>query len=598
MILRPRALTRCWLLLLWLAIGLSLAAAPVPAQRAESNGNGEFAASVRQFKHPHLTVVISIDQFRADYLRRLTDLFLPATQGNGKVGGFRYLMTAGSYYVDARYGHFPLFTGPGHSIILTGGYPYKTGIISNSWWDKATNAVVYCVDDPRQKVVGAGPDSKATPMGPLNLRTTTVGDELKLATNGAAKVVTLSLKDRAAILLGGHTQDVSIWFDDSTGRWISSTAYCRDGRLPSWVEEVNAEGLPDKALGTTWALSVPPEALARAVPPDLPPERNPYGLGVSFPHHIGPEKTRANYRAFTLTPAANAYVFETAKRAVTAEKLGQHGNTPDLLAINLATNDYIGHAFGPLSPEALDITVQTDRMIADFLNFLNTTVPGGLREVVFVVTADHGVVPIPENLQARDINAGRILDEDINNAAQKALAEAFGGGTWVGKDAEGKVVGGYVEPYIYLNEAAISQALSSGKTASRAQIEEVAARAVAALPGIYACYTRSQIMDGQLPATEIAKRIVNGYYPKISGDVVVVNEQMHIVNELGPYYTTHGMPYAYDLHVPILIAGPGIRAGVWTDPVSPADIAPTLSALLGVELPSACDGVILKNALR
>ena len=570
------------------------------AQQAHYDGNGEFAANVRHFKRPHLTVVISIDQFRADYLRRLTDLYLPARQGDGKVGGFRYLMTQGSYFVDARYQHSPTFTGPGHAVILTGGYPYKTGIVSNDWFDKTTHSPVYCVDDPRQKVVGAAAGSTAKPMGPLNLRSTTLGDELKLATGGAAKVVTISLKDRAAILLGGHTQDVSLWYDDAGGRWISSTAYCKDGRLPAWVETLNAEAIPDRSLGTVWTPSVSAEALARTIPPNLPPKNEPYGMGRVFPHAVGKDKIKQNYRAFTLTPAANAYVFTTAKRAVTAERLGQHGDMPDLLALNLATNDYAGHAFGPYSPEALDISVQTDRQLADFLNFLQTTVPGGLKEVVFVVTADHGVVPNIENLQERDITAGRVLDSAVSDAAQKALVGVFGEGDWIGKDTHGKLVGVYMEPYLYLNDAAISQALVSGKATSRAQIEETAARAVAALPGIYACYTRSQIMEGRLPQTDLTRHIVNGFHPKVSGDLFVVSEGLYFTDPgtPGPYITTHGSPYAYDTHVPILIAGPGIRAGIWADPVSPADIAPTLCALLGIELPSACDGTILKSALR
>lgn len=570
------------------------------AQGNTQEGNGAFATRVREHRPPHLTVVISIDQFRADYLRRLNDLFLPPSSG-GKVGGFRYLMTAGSYFIDAHYGHFPTYTGPGHSIILTGSYPYKNGIISNDWWNPATLTPIYCVDDPRWKVVGAAEGSKAKPMGPLNLRSTTVGDELKLASGGASKVITISLKDRAAILLGGHAQDMSLWFDDAGGRWISSTAFCKDGKLPAWADAINSEAIPDKTLGTTWTPSLPADVVSkRSTVPNLPPTREPYGMGLRFPHTIGKDKIAKNYRAFTLTPAANAYVFTTAKRAVTAEKLGQRGDTPDLLALNLATNDYVGHAFGPYSPEALEITVQTDHLLSDFLNFLQTTVPGGLREVVFVITADHGVVPIPEEAAALDINAGRVLESQIDEAAQKALSEAFGGGDWVGKDASGKTVGGYFEPYIYLNPAAITQALSSGKATSRAQIEETAARAVAALPGLYACYTRSQLLGGQVPATDIVKHLVNGFHPKLSGDIVVVPEPNYLTDNgsPGPYATSHGLPYAYDTHVPILIAGPGIRPGVWADPVSPADIAPTLCALLGIELPSGCDGVILRSALK
>lgn len=564
----------------------------------EPAGNGQFATRVRNMQRPHLTVVISIDQFRADYLRRLTDLFLPAKQGNS-VGGFRYLMNNGSYFIDARYQHLPLTTGPGHTVIGTGGYPYKTGIVANEWWDKAAQARVYCVDDPKEQVVGAQDGSDATPMGPLNLLSTTVADELKLATGGASRVVTLSLKDRAAILLGGHMQDVCIWFDDNGGRWISSTAYCRDGKLPSWVEQINSQGIPARTLGTAWTPSFPAEALSRTIDPAQGPDRGPFRNATAFSHALGSEPTVSNYHKFWLTPAANDFVFKTAERAIVEEKLGQHGNVPDYLAMNLAVTDTVGHAFGPYSPEEVDITVQADRQLSEFLNFINKTVPGGLAETVVVVTADHGILPVPENLEAGGVNAGRIPAASIPAAVQKALSTAFGGGVWIGKDSDGKTVGAYVEPSIYLNEAEIARALASGKATSRSQIEDVAAQAVAALPNIYACYTRTAIERGEVPDTAIGRAVVYGYYPKISGDVIVVNQQLHIVGgEGGSHGTSHGAPYAYDTHVPILIAGPGIRPGVWPDLVSPADIAPTLCALLGVELPSGCDGKILASALK
>ena len=567
--------------------------------QTQGNGIDSFAEMVRQGKRPRLTVVISIDQFRNDYLRRLTEYYLPAKQKNGQPGGFRYLMTQGSYFTDARYEHYPLYTGPGHASILTGSHPYKNGIISNDWWDKATLSPVYCVDDSTMKVVGKTEGSQAKPMSAKNLRSTTVGDELKLATNHQAKVVTLALKDRASILLGGHTQDVSIWFDEYTGRWISSTAFCKNGKLPEWVEAANADDLPGKALGTVWEPTAPAEALAKSLPPKLAPAREPYGMGGTFPHKIGTERTRSNLRAFALTPKGNDYVFSTAKRAVVAENLGQD-SIPDLLAINLSTNDYAGHAFGPYSPELTDLTIQTDKQLADFFGFLDKTVPGGLKETIIVITGDHGVVPILENLQEENIGADRILDSRIDTAVETALDSTFGARAWVGKGTNDKVVGGYVEPYIYLSDAAIAMAKASGKVTTNAEIEAVAAKAVAAIPGIYACYTRTQILNGQLPQTPLVQHILKGFHPKLSGDLVVVTD-LQVLTEpssTGPYAASHGTPYAYDTHVPILISGMGIRSGVWAERVAPSDIAPTLAALLGIELPSGCDGTILRSALK
>ena len=573
---------------------LTLLQAPGAAQTRET-----FEERIRTNHKPHLTVVISIDQFRADYLRRLQDLFLPAKTKEG-VGGFNYLIQNGSYFLNAQYRHIPTATGPGHAVILSGGNPATTGIVSNVWWNPLTKASVYCVDDDTVKVVGAKPGSKATPMGPKNFRSTTVGDELKLATNGASKVVTVSLKDRAAILLGGHTQDVSLWYDDYTGRWISSTAYAKTGNLPDWAEKLNAEEIPGASLGKTWTSSLSEDALKRTIVPKIAPEHNPYNLGLGFPHKIGTERVRNNYKAFTLTPWANQYVFETAKRAITAEKLGQTANEPDLLALNLATNDYVGHAFGPLSPEETDITIETDKELARFLNFLNKTVPGGLSETLIVLTADHGILPIVEDLEERGISAGKIPFDAIEGAARTALNAKYGDYGWISKDAQGKKNGLYEEPYLYLNPVAVATALNGGKAATRAELEETAANAIAAVPGIYACFTRSQITRGALPPGFLGEKVVNSFYPKVSGDVLIIAEPGFYGDPgtPGPYSAEHGSPWSYDSHVPIILSGPGIRRGIWTETVCPTDIAPTLSVLLGIEAPTGCVGKILTSALE
>jgi hypothetical protein len=425
-------------------------------------------------------------------------------------------------------------------------------------------------------------------MGPRQLRVTTVADELKLATNGAAKVVTLALKDRAAIMMGGHTQDVSIWFDEADGRWISSTAYARNGELPQWVEALNRETIPDRFLGATWNVSVPPAALTRTIVPRLPhaPE---FGFGAVFPHSIGREKNSVNYRLFTLLPEANAFVFETARRAVRAEGLGQH-DVPDLLGINLSTNDYVGHTFGPFSPEVLDLTVQTDRYLAEFLQFLDESVPGGLKSVLIVLTSDHGVTGVPEDLLARGIPAGRVAAGDVERTAQKALESAFGGGPWTGKG-----IGPFMDPHLYLNPAAVEQALASGKAKSRAQIEDVAAQAVAALPGVHEAFTHSQVERGQLPDTEVARWVARGFHQQLSGDVLIVMEPGYFANQAA---ASHGSAFSSDTQVPVLLAGPGVRRGAWTKRVTPADIAPTLSLLLGIPVPNGNDGVLLTPALE
>jgi predicted AlkP superfamily pyrophosphatase or phosphodiesterase len=590
------------------ALAAVFALAPAAPSRAQNGApRGPVSEAVaRVVRHeaprPRLTVVVSIDQFRADYLTRYGDLFLPAQQG-GRPGGFQYLMKNGAYFANARYEHYPLYTGPGHAVILSGSAPYKNGIVGNDWWNVRAKQQVYCVDDARWKVVGAAEGSKAKPMGPLNMRSSTVGDELKLATAGRAKVVTLSLKDRAAILLGGHAQDASVWFDETGGRWISSTAYCKDGKLPAWAEQVNADRIPDKSFGKAWQPSLPPDVVAsRTIQPRLADsETGPSGIGNRFPHNVA----AGNYKGFTLTPAANGYVLETAKRSIAAEKLGQD-DVPDLLAINLATNDYVGHAFGPYSPEALDITVQTDRLLADFLGYLDKNVPGGLKNVVVVLTADHGVSPIPEDAAGAPfgLDAGRFDTGAVTKTVADALTARYGqpeGGSWFSQSEDGKRSGAFVEGYVYLEPAAVAKVIADGKAKGRREIESVACEAVNAanIPGVYGAFGRTQILEGGVADNDLMKHLSKAVHPQLSGDVLVVSEQMYLAGSSGVGYgTSHGTAYAYDTHVPVIVCGPGLlKPGVYLDRAAPSDIAPTLSLLLGVELPSGCDGQPLLSAL-
>jgi predicted AlkP superfamily pyrophosphatase or phosphodiesterase len=533
-------------------------------------------------------VVIVVDQLRPDYLDRFVGLFLPPGQGGGDAGGFRYLRERGANFSDARHRFFPTLTGPAHALILTGGYPCKTGIIGNDWFSRPGRASVYCVEDPATAPVGGGPGSKAGPMSPHNLLSTTVGDELKMATGGVAKVVSLSLKDRAAILLGGREADAALWFDDSTGRWVSSAFYCKNGALPAWAEEINARRVPDARFGQTWTPSLPEEALRRTRrPPATLALPVPHRLGSSFPHRVdggllapGP----AFYKAFTLTPWANDFVFETARAGVLAEGMGQD-ETPDLLALNLSPNDYVGHAFGPNSPEVMACAVETDRQLSEFFRFLHRTVPGGLDSVTLALTSDHGVAPIPEEMRAMGFHAGRILETDIEKVAETALDARFGAQDWVLK---------YVDFSLYLDDLAIA---ASGQDPEKVRV--AAARALSGVEGIYAAYPREQVEQGRLGGTDLATLIYRGFHPGRSGDVLVVTEQLWFTEEAPrKHATTHGSPHVYDTAVPLLLAGFGIRPGVYRDPVCPSGLAPTLCALLGIGPPSACDGVLLAPALK
>ncbi len=555
---------------------------------------------------PRLVVVISIDQFRADYLTRFADLYLPPG-ADAKPGGFRYLMERGAYFADAHHDHFPLYTGPGHSVLLTGAPPYESGIVGNAWYDRALGRRRYCVEDPESPLVGvavpggrgggsAGGGGAAGPaiagsaggagarpgISPATLLVDTVGDELKMATGGQAKVWGLAFKDRAAVLMAGRLADGALWLDDASGAWISSAFYRPDGTLPAWVQALNAQHPFDAWFGKEWLPSVPEAALARLWTPGSRYAADPSALGTGFPHLIdggARQPGKDYYNALATTPFGNDLVFAAARELIEREGLGQD-EVPDLLAVNLSSNDYIGHAFGPDSPEVLDAAVRTDRQLAAFFAFLERRVPGGLGSVILVVTADHGVSPLPGALREARFPAGTLSDDALAAAAAKALEAAFGPGPWVTA---------LVESNLYLNLAA----LDSGRI-PHALAEETAAAALAAQPGIYAAWPRSHILEGRLPQTDIARRVERSFHPRVSGDVVLVTDPFWMPGSLTG--TTHGSPYAYDTKVPLLLAGGAIKPGRYAARVSTLDLAPTLADLLGVLPPAGSEGRVLAEA--
>lgn len=516
---------------------------------------------------PRLVVLISIDQFRGDYIRRFTSDFLPAKTGS-KVGGFRWLMETGADFVDAHHNHLPTETGPGHAVLFTGSTPAIDGIVANTWRNRATGKSIYCVDDPSVETVGGG---QTKPMSPRNLLVSTVGDELKLATNNKAKVVGISLKDRAAILMAGHAADTVIWFDSKQGSMVSSSFYFPSKALPAWVTQRNAEDVPKKAIGKAWTplLSLDRYELTR----QAPFVKNATGNG--FDHAI------KSIGDFTLSPYAQQYVLDTAKKAVVAEGLGQD-DVPDVMVVNLATNDYIGHAYGPNSPEVMDITVQTDRMLSDLFNELNAKVKGGLERTLIILSGDHGVVPIPEETIAERMSTRRLPFKSAEDALEVALDRAFGEGDWVIEvDA----------PNVYLNQATMAL-----KGADREKVEKVAQEVLNAQDGVYFALTRSQLLLGQLPLTNWGQMMINGFNPKLCGDLMIVTPP-------GNYFypgtgTGHGSAWDYDSHVPILLHGPGIQTGKYFRRVHTQDIASTVCSLLGIENPSGNTGKLLFESLK
>jgi hypothetical protein len=481
-------------------------------------------------ERPRLVLLIAVDQLRHDYLTRFRDSF---------TGGFRQLLTQGADFTNAYLEHYPSVTAVGHSTMLSGAPPSMSGIIGNDWYDRDEKKNVTSVSDPA--VTGLAGVAAASPH---RLLVSTLGDELKMAGRGS-RVIGLSLKDRSAILSVGRMADGAYWYDTGSGAFGSSTWYAPD--LPGWVKEFNARHIADGYAGKTW-------------------------VGGTLPT-VGPKL----YDAVFGSPFGNELLADLAEAALTAEKLGTH-ETTDLLSVSFSSNDSVGHTKGPDSPEVAEMTKRTDVVLARLLAAVDQKI--GLGRTLVILTADHGVAPLPEVMATRRMPAGRLLRKDLVDRVEAALTSAYGSGTWI----EGRAGSS-----LYLNRALIKDR----KLDSRL-VEETAARAAESIPHVYRAFTREQLFRGDVPRNPWTSRLLAGFNPERSGDVEILLEPYWIGQEKD---ASHGTPYSYDTHIPLVFMGPGLRPGRYDAAVAMNDIAPTLATMLDVETPSGSSGRVLVEML-
>jgi predicted AlkP superfamily pyrophosphatase or phosphodiesterase len=553
------AIPLCLILALWGLLPIPHGAAQ-PRQRAALSSQND-AKKVR------LVVGIVIDQFRYDYLTRFEDQF-------GE-GGFKRLLSGGANFTNANYIHTPTYTACGHATFMSGATPAMNGIIGNEWFDRESGRRVTSVSDSNFKLLGGR--EGANGMSPAKMLGSTIGDELKLVNNGQSKVIGVSFKDRSAILPVGKSPNGAYWYDVNTGNLVSSTYYFND--LPEWVKRFNRELRPDRFFGKRWERLLPEPAYRRSTADEMPYEK--FSAGNKFPYpltggeeHPGPRF----YNQFEYTPFANDYLVDFARAAIENEKLGED-DVADLLTVSFSANDLVGHMYGPYSHEVQDITLRTDRTLADFFNYLDHKV--GLDHVVVALTADHGVAPVPEQVQKLGYG-GKIEPKTVTDAVQNALNQRFGEEKWIAAFVNGNV---------YLDEAAVER-----RKLEVAEVERAASQAVMKIAGVGEAFTRSQILAGRLPQTVIARSVANGFHSARNGNLVVVPQPFHFIGE--SVTTTHGTPYSYDTHVPVIFFGAGVAAGEYHAACSPADIAPTLAALLRIQAPSNSEGRILSDAIK
>lgn len=518
-----------------------------------------------QQEKPKLVVGLVVDQMRWDYLYRYSGLY-----GNG---GFKRLLKDGFTAENTFISYMPTYTAPGHSSIYTGSVPAINGIVGNNWFDKAVDKYVYCTDDSSAYTLGN--NGKAGKMSPVNMWTTTITDELRLNNNFKNKVIGIALKDRGAILPAGHSANAAYWYDG--GKWISSSYYMAN--LPDWVTKFNEKDLAGKYMSSDWNTLLPIIKYDLSTADDKPYESAIRGeKTVVFPHKLSLINAADKYEAFKTTPFANTFTFDFAKATIENEKLGKNTVT-DFLTVSISSTDYIGHSFGPNSIEIEDTYLRLDKDIENFLLYLDNKI--GKGNYTLFLSADHGVAHIPAFLKENKIPGGTFEDGDIVKDLNTKIEEKFGIKNGV------KTVMNY---QVYLNDKII---LAQNK--SKEDIIEFVIAVLKEKDFIINAFELDEVMEAALPAPQ-KDMIINGYNPKRSGDIQFTFKSGYF--DGGAKGTTHGLWNPYDAHIPCVFFGWGVKPGKTYRETYMTDIAPTLAAMLKIQMPSGSVGKVIQELIK
>ncbi|CAH0996029.1 Alkaline phosphatase PafA [Emticicia aquatica] len=510
---------------------------------------------------PKLVLGIMVDQMRYDYLYRYYDKY--------SEGGFKRLMNEGFNCKNNHYHYASTVTGPGHAAVYTGAVPAVNGIIGNEWYDPLANRTVYVAEDTTVRAVGASEAGVEGKRSPVNMHTTTITDQLKLATDFRSKVIGIAVKDRGGILPAGHSADAAYWFDAKSGNWITSTYYMND--LPQWLKEFNAQKIPDKLIAQKWETLLPIEQYIESETDNQEYENVLSGEKLPiFPHTV------ANYGALLTSPYGNTITKELALTTLKNENMGQ-GKETDFLCVSFSTPDYVGHATGTHSIEIEDTYLRLDRDIAEVLNKLDATL--GKNNYLVFLTADHGVADIPGFLKKHKIPSGVSELAKETNFLNGQMVEKFGEGKWI------KAQDNY---QIYLDHD-----LMAKKNVTMNQMYELVKEKMLTLgSSVYQVVNLHDINSAVIPP--FYKGLVeNVYNPKRSGDIMFLLEPAWFNG--AKKGTTHGTMWQYDRHVPLLWFGWKIQSGETVEQTYIADISATLASLLNILEPNGCVGKPIKD---
>jgi len=517
-------------------------------------------SSAQKTTRPKLVVGIMVDQMRWDFLYRYADRYTN--------DGFKRLVREGFNNENAFIPYTPTYTAPGHTCVYTGSVPSLHGIAGNYWYDKTLKRNVYCTEDSTVNTVGS--TSAAGKQSPRNMWANTVTDELRIAQNFRSKTIAIALKDRGAILPGGHTSNGSYWFDNATGSWISSDFFMKS--LPQWMIDFNNKKLPDAYLKQNWKTLYPLNTYVNSTADDKPYESNLPGEDRVFDHET--EKVVNNkYETFRYTPFANSYTFHTAKAAIEGEKLGA-GAFTDFLAVSFSSTDYAGHSFGPNSVELEDMYLRMDRDMAEFLKYLDTKI--GKGQYLLFLTADHGVAHIPGFAKENRIPAGALDDAEIRKQLNERVQKRFNIANAI------EVIINY---QLYFNDAALANT-------DREAITNYLIKELLTFPSITAAFDLQHVAKAAVPE-KLRMMATNGYNQKRSGDIqFVFNPQWFDGWQTG---TTHGVWNPYDSHIPLIWFGWSVKPGKSYKEVYMTDIAATLAAMLKIQMPNASIGKVIEE---
>ena len=506
---------------------------------------------------PKLVVAILVDQLRYDYLERFHDQF--------GAGGFRRLMDEGTFMTFARFNYCPTVTGPGHASFFSGATPAQHGIIANDWFDKRTGKMTYCVADAT--VTGVGTSWNAGRMSPRNFIGANFSDMMRLQYR--SRVIGISMKDRGAILPAGKRPAGAYWWESASGNFVTSSYYATE--LPEWVKLFNGRAKAKAFIGQKWERLGDPKWYLwpdqAAGEGNLAGEKTPV-----FPHTIAASATEG-FENIMPTPFGNQLLEEFAKAAVDGENLGA-GPQPDVLSVSFSSLDYCGHKFGPYSQEAQDVVLRLDRQLADFFTYLDTKL--GAEHYLTVLTADHGVGPTPEFSSGQGFDGQRSDPVALVGELMAKLSERFGPARYL-------LTPRIVEGNLYLNPDTLKE-----KGLSIAAVTDFVRDWALGTGKVQACYSREQLLDGRAPGP-FGERVVAGYNAERSGDIVLIYKP-YTISWPGSTGATHGSPYSYDTHIPVLFGGKAFRPGRYADEFYITDIVPTLCTIMRLDEPPGSIG--------